>query len=66
MVCLMSMAGGLVGIAGCTNSGYTHTPPSPVVTSPAGTYQVSIYTIDLTTLQKSSLPFTLGLTVNAK
>jgi hypothetical protein len=66
VVCLMSMAGGLMGLTGCTNSGYTHTPSAPVVTTPAGTYNVRIYTIDLTTSQQSSLPFTLGLTVTAK
>jgi hypothetical protein len=66
LVCLMSIAGGLTGLTGCTNSGYTHTPAAPVVTTPAGSYNVRIYLIDLTTSQQSSLPFTLGLTVTAK
>jgi Bacterial Ig-like domain (group 3) len=63
MVCLMLLGGSLVGLGGCTNSGYTHTPPSPQVTTPTGTYQVSIYTIDLTNNQRSSLPFTLTVTI---
>ena len=62
-VCLGVLAGSMVGLGGCTNSGYTHTPPSPQVTTPSGTYHVSIYTIDLTNNQRSSLPFTLTLTV---
>lgn len=61
--CLVMLAGAMVGLGGCTNSGYTHTPPSPQVATPTGTYQVSIYTIDLTTNQRSSLPFTLTLTI---
>jgi hypothetical protein len=62
-VCLVVLAGSTAGLSGCTNSGYTHTPPSPQVTTPSGTYHVSIYTIDLTNNQRSSLPFTLTLTV---
>ena len=62
-VCLVMLAGATVGLGGCTNSGYTHTPPAPQVTTPPGTYHVSIYTIDLTNNQRSSLPFTLTLTV---
>ncbi len=63
VVCLMVLAGSMVGLGGCTNSGYTHTPPAPQVTTPSGTYHVSIYTVDLTNNQRSSLPFTLTLTV---
>jgi hypothetical protein len=65
-ICLVLLAGSVVGLGGCTNSGYTHTPPAPKVTTPAGTYHVSIYTIDLTNNQRSSLPFTLTLTVTAQ
>jgi sugar lactone lactonase YvrE len=66
MTCLMLLfAGTLVGFTGCTNSGFTHTPAAPHVTTPAGTYNVSIYTLDLTTNQISSLPFTLSVTVTA-
>jgi hypothetical protein len=63
VICLVLLAGSVAGLGGCTNSGYTHTPPSPQVTTPSGTYQVSIYTIDLTTNQRSSLPFTLSVTI---
>jgi hypothetical protein len=63
VVCVALLAGSMVGLIGCTNSGYTHTPPSPQVTTPAGTYHVSIYTVDLTNNQRSSLPFTLTVTV---
>ena len=63
LVCMTMFAGSLIGLTGCTNSGYTRTPPSPVNTTPSGTYQVSIYTIDLQTNQKSSLPFTLSVTI---
>jgi hypothetical protein len=66
MACLMLLGGSLIGLGGCTNSGYTHTPPSPQVTTPAGTYQVSIYTIDLTNNQRSSLPFTLTVTIQSQ
>jgi hypothetical protein len=64
MVCLVLLfAGALAGIGGCTNSSYTQTPPAPHVTTPSGTYNVRIYTVDLTSGQTSSLPFTLGLTI---
>jgi hypothetical protein len=64
MLCLMLLfAGTLAGFTGCTNSSYTHTPPPVVVTTPPGTYNVSIYTLDLTTNQISSLPFTLSVTI---
>ncbi len=62
-VCLVVLGGSVAGLGGCTNSGYTHTPPAPQVITPSGTYHVSIYTIDLTNNQRSSLPFTLTLTV---
>jgi hypothetical protein len=64
VVCLVLLfAGALADITGCTNSNYTHTPPSPHVTTPSGTYSVSIYTVDLTSGKVSSLPFTLSLTI---
>jgi len=62
-ICLVALAGATAGLVGCTNSGFTHTPPAPQVVTPSGTYHVSIYTVDLTTNQRSSLPFTLTLTV---
>jgi hypothetical protein len=62
---LLLFAGTLLGFTGCTNSGYTTTPPAPHVTTPAGTYNVSIYTLDLGTNKISSLPFTLSVTITA-
>jgi sugar lactone lactonase YvrE len=62
-LCVVLLAGSAIGLVGCTNSGYTHTPAAPTVTTPSGTYQVSIYTVDLTNNQRSSLPFTLTVTV---
>ena len=43
IVCLMLiLAGTVFGVTACTNSGYTHTPPAPVVVTPSGTYSVGI------------------------
>jgi Bacterial Ig-like domain (group 3) len=62
--CLMLLfAGVFAGFTGCTNSGYTHTPPSPVVTTPPGAYKVTIYALDLSTGKVTSLPFTLSVTI---
>ncbi|HEY5328998.1 MAG TPA: Ig-like domain repeat protein [Acidobacteriaceae bacterium] len=62
--CLMLVFAGIfAGFSGCTNSGYTHTPQSPVVSTPPGTYQVVIYAVDLSTGKISSLPFTLSVTI---
>jgi hypothetical protein len=66
LLCLvLSFAGAFAGLTGCTNSGYTQTPPAPHVITPPGTYNVSIYGVDLTTGKVSSLPFTLGVTITA-
>jgi hypothetical protein len=57
-------AGGLHDGAGWMHELGLHThAPAPQVKTPAGTYQVSIYTIDLVNNQRSSLPFTLTVTV---
>jgi hypothetical protein len=60
------MSGGLMGITSCTNSGYSTPLPAPVVTTPAGTYNVQIITTDSTGLQNSlaSPVFVLPVTVN--
>jgi Bacterial Ig-like domain (group 3) len=64
LVCLaLFFAGTLIGIASCTNSGYTHTPPAPSFTTPSGTYNVTIQVTNTTTGVVESLPFTLGVTV---
>jgi hypothetical protein len=63
VLCVALLADSMMGLVGCTNSGYTHTPPAPQVTTPSGTYHVSMYTIDLVSNQRSSLPFTLTVTI---
>jgi hypothetical protein len=50
---------------GCTNAGYTTTPPAPHVTTPAGTYHVRIYATDPVSGQVITLPYTLPVTVAA-
>lgn len=66
VVCLtLLLAGAVLGFTGCTNSGYTHTPPIPQYTTPAGTYNVSILVTDENSGKQYSLPFTLGFTVKA-
>lgn len=63
IVCLtLLLAGSIAGFTGCTNSGYTHTPPAPHDVTPSGTYNVSIIVTDEASGQQYSLPFTLGLT----
>jgi hypothetical protein len=55
-----------LGLAACTNAGYSTPPPAPTVTTPAGTYNVQIITYNLNSLQQSSLTtpmFTLPITV---
>jgi hypothetical protein len=43
IICLMLLfAGAFFGVTACNNSGYTHTPPAPVVKTPAGSYNVGI------------------------
>jgi len=64
LVCLMLfLAGTVMGIASCTNSGYTKTPKVPVYTTPSGTYNVSIQVTNTATGVVESLPFTLGVTI---
>ena len=63
VVCVLLMGGAVTGLSGCTNSGYTQTPTAPNNTTPTGTYNVSLYTVDLQTNQRSSLPFTVSVTI---
>jgi len=66
-LCLAVMLGAAsLGAVGCTNSGFSKTPPAPQVTTPAGTYNVRIYAKDPKTLAVVTLPFTLTVTVTAK
>ena len=64
LICLgLFFAGTVMGITSCTNSNYTHTPPVPSYTTPAGTYKISIQVTNTATGAVESLPFTLGVTV---
>lgn len=62
IICLMLMLTSAVfSVTACTNSGYTHTPPAPIVKTPGGTSNVVVYTIY--NGSTNSLPFTLPVTV---
>jgi hypothetical protein len=64
VVCLtLLLAGAVAGFTGCTNSGYTHTPPAPHYVTPSGTKNVSIIVTDESSGQQYSLPFTLPVTI---
>ena len=64
LVCLVLFLGGAVmGIASCTNSGYTKTIKVPVYTTASGSYNISIVVSDPTTGNIESQPFTLGVTI---
>jgi hypothetical protein len=53
----------MIGVSSCNNNSYTKTPPAPHVTTPSGTYTVSIIAIDPRTQKTVSLPFTMSVTV---
>ena len=66
MCVALMLFGVLMGIAACTNNGYSTPPAAPKVSSPAGTYNVQIITYDPTTQLQNSLStplFTLPTTV---
>jgi hypothetical protein len=64
IACLMLLlAGTVMGVSGCTNSGYTTTPPAPHVVTPSGTYNVRVFATDPTDGTTKTLPFTLSVTV---
>ena len=63
MACLAMFVGSLAGIVGCTNAGYTHTPPAPVVVTPSGSSTVAVTATDAATGAVVSIPFTLPVTV---
>lgn len=66
VLCLtLLLAGSILGFSGCTNSGYTHTPPAPHYTTPAGTYNISIVVTDEASGQQYSLPFALPVTISS-
>ena len=60
---VLLLAGVAMGVSGCTNSGYTTTPPAPHVVTPSGTYNVRIYATDPIDGTVKTLPFTLPVTV---
>ncbi len=57
------ITGAFLGITGCTNSGYTTTPPAPHVVTPSGTYNVRLYATHPHDGTLITLPFTLPVTV---
>ena len=62
ILCVMLiLTSAVFGVSACSNTGYTHTPPKPVVTTPSGTSNVVVTTTWNGTLV--SLPFTLPVTV---
>ncbi len=64
-LCMALMLTGLsLGAAGCTNAGYTTTPPAPHVVTPAGSYNIRLYATDPITGAVKTLPFTLAVTIN--
>jgi hypothetical protein len=60
---VLLLAGAAIGVSGCTNSGYTTTPPAPHVVTPSGTYNVRIYATDPVSGAVATLPYTLPVTV---
>jgi len=63
LFCAVMFACSLTGLIGCTNTGYTRTPPTPVVTTPSGSSNVSVTTTDAQSGKVVSIPFTLPVTV---
>jgi hypothetical protein len=64
MFCLVLLLfSGAMTMTGCTNAGYTTTPPAPHVVTPPGTYKVSLYATDPHDGTIKSLPFTLSVTI---
>ena len=68
VVCVgLILTGAFMGITACTNAGYSTPPPAPKVTTPAGTYNVQIITVNPQTGLQNSLTtptFILPVTVN--
>lgn len=63
-LCLLLLSvSAVMGLSGCTNSGYTKTPPAPHVVTPSGTYNVRLYGTDPTDGTVKTLPFTIPVTV---
>jgi hypothetical protein len=62
ILCVALFGSSLLGVIGCTNAGYTQTPPTPVVTTPSGTSNVTVTATSNGAVV--SLPFALPVTVN--
>jgi hypothetical protein len=63
-LCLLLMLAGMsIAISGCTNAGYTNTPPAPHVATPPGTYNIRVFATDPHDGSVKTLPFTLSVTV---
>jgi Bacterial Ig-like domain (group 3) len=63
-ICIVLIAiSALAGMSGCTNSGYTKTPPAPHVVTPAGAYNVTL--IGLYGGHNVIVPNTIPVTVQA-
>lgn len=60
---VLLLGSAVMGFTGCTNSGYTKTPPAPHYVTPSGTYNVSIIATDEASGQQYSLPFTIAVTI---
>jgi sugar lactone lactonase YvrE len=60
---LIVLAGVSGGLAGCTNTGYTTTPPAPHVVTPSGTYNIRLYATDPNDGTVKTLPYTLTVTI---
>ena len=60
---MLMLLGVAMGTVGCTNTGYTTTPPAPHVVTPAGVYNVRIYATDPKDGTTKSLPFTIPVTI---
>lgn len=55
-VCLgMMLSGAFMGITSCTNAGYSTPPPAPKVTTPSGSFNVQIITVNPANGQQNSL-----------
>lgn len=63
LLCVLMFMSSLAGLVGCTNAGYTHTPPTPVVKTPSGTSTVTVTATDALSQKVVSIPFTLQVTV---
>lgn len=67
VLCLaLLITAAVAGTAACGNSGYSQTPPAPHVTTPAGSYAVTITATEAEAGSRAgvvSLPFTFNVTV---